>query len=260
MKEVRLFYAPEIPEVLDLPEEEAKHVVRVLRYNVGDEIWVTNGRGEVFRCTIAAATSKRCSVRVEAAETLQPTWHKGIHLAVAPTKNMDRMEWLVEKAVEIGIDSITFLECQNSERRSVKTDRLIKVAVAAMKQSHKAKLPEISEMMPFRKFAERCSISQKYIAHCYNEADLQDVPTEHEDAAAGFYAVTDSNKPFLFNCIDACEETVVCIGPEGDFSLDEVKLAEAKGFKPVSLGNNRLRTETAALSAVEMMYIKKAIL
>ena len=260
MKEVRLFSAPEIPRVLDLPEEEAKHILRVLRYEVGDELWITDGQGRAFRCAIAAASAKRCSVKVLSEESVQPTWHKGIHLAIAPTKNMDRMEWMVEKAVEMGVDSITFLECRNSERRNVKTDRLIKVAISAMKQSHKAVLPVINEMVPFAKFVERCQIEQKFIAHCYNEADLTDEVQKRKEAETAFYALTGNEKPFLFNCIDAHAETIVCIGPEGDFSLDEVRMAEKSGFKPVSLGNNRLRTETAGLSAVEMMYIKKAVL
>lgn len=234
MKELRFFFHPTPADGL-LPQEEAQHALRVLRLGVGDEIYLVDGRGAFHRGVIRVATNHRCEYDI--AETLpqQPEWQGSIHVAVAPTKNMDRMEWLAEKATEIGVDAISLFDCQWSERRVVKTERLQKIIVAAMKQSRKAWLPRLDEVEDFRRFVARDGLPrQRFIAHC------------HDDGA---------QKPFLADVLETRADAIVLIGPEGDFSPAEVETAVQHGFRPVSLGTSRLRTETAALAAVHLMRI-----
>lgn len=248
MKETHLFYVPALPDgPCELPSEEAGHAVRVLRLREGDAVKLTDGKGTFYDARIALASPKRCLLEVERSYPDTPLWRGAIHLAVAPTKNMDRMEWLVEKATEIGVDRITLLDCDNSERHVVKTERLEKIAIAAMKQSHKAYLPVITPMTPFRQFVASAPAGQRFIAHCY-EAQNADGEGLHL-----------SGRNFLGDLLTAGEDACVLIGPEGDFSLDEVKLAETSGFRPISLGESRLRTETAALVAVHLMYLSHRI-
>lgn len=231
MKEVRFFYTPE-PQTGMLPDEEAAHAVRVLRMAEGDELFLMDGRGTFFRAEITEASKHRCGFRI--VETLpQPRqWGAHLHLAMSATKNMDRTEWLAEKATEIGFDELTFLDCRFSERRVVKNERIEKIMVAAMKQSRKAELPKLNGMTSFADFIRRPFTGGKFICHCY-----------------------DDNLPLLRDSLVSGEDSVVMIGPEGDFSLDEVREAEAAGFRSVSLGKSRLRTETAALVAVHLMHL-----
>ena len=232
MKEVRFFYTPE-PESLQLPADEAQHVLRVLRLGMGDELNLADGRGTFYRAVIAEAGGHHCRYRIEECLPQRPEWEGTIHLALAPTKNMDRVEWFVEKATEIGFDQLSLLECRFSERRSVKTERLEKIVVSAMKQSHKAWKPLIDELLPFRQFIARQNLpAQRFIAHCY-----------------------EGDRPFLLDVLQPRTPALVLIGPEGDFSIDEVQAAEAAGFRSVSLGTSRLRTETAALVAVHLMRL-----
>jgi len=242
MKEVRFFYTPD-PQTGALPTEEAQHAVRVLRLQMGDEINLMDGCGTFYRAIITEASNHHCRYRIEEREVQQPEWAASIHLAVAPTKNMDRMEWLAEKATEVGLDRLSLLDCRFSERRVVKTDRLDKILVAAMKQSHKAWKPQLEEMQPFQRFIARNDLpSQRFIAHCYQPEDIAvDSP---EDP-----------KPFLLDVLQPRTSALVLVGPEGDFSIDEVRAAEAAGFQSVSLGTSRLRTETAALVAVHLMRL-----
>lgn len=236
MKEVRFFYTPE-PEAGQLPAEEAQHALRVLRLQMGDEIHLMDGTGGFYRAVITEATGHHCRYRIEAREPQQPEWTGMIHLAVAPTKNMDRTEWLAEKATEVGLDRLSLLDCRFSERRVVKTERLDKILVAAMKQSHKAWKPVLDEMTPFQHFIQHADLpAQRFIAHCYT--DLNQEPA-----------------PFLLDILQPQTPALVLIGPEGDFSIDEVRAAEAAGFRSVSLGTSRLRTETAALVAVHLMRL-----
>ena len=236
MKEVRFFYTPE-PEAGQLPADEAQHALRVLRLQMGDEIHLMDGTGGFYRAVITEATGHHCRYRIEECEPQQPEWTGMIHLAVAPTKNMDRMEWLAEKATEVGLDRLSLLDCRFSERRVVKTDRLDKILIAAMKQSHKAWKPVLDEMTPFQRFIQRTDLpAQRFIAHCYT--DLNQEPA-----------------PFLLDILQPQTPALVLIGPEGDFSIDEVRAAEAAGFRSVSLGTSRLRTETAALVAVHLMRL-----
>lgn len=245
MKESHLFYAPDLQKSLRLPDDEAAHAVRVLRRKEGDPIWVTDGRGNFYDCSITAIGSGRtpqCFVAIDRQYAWQPHWNSSIHLAVAPTKNMDRIEWLAEKATEIGFDGLHFLDCANSERRVVKTERIEKIVVSAAKQSHKATFPTITPLEKFKQFITQPFEGDKFIAHCYNQADVDST----------------SNKPFLFDLIHKDRPSLVLIGPEGDFSIDEVRLATQNGFKSISLGESRLRTETAALVAVQLMNLQKS--
>lgn len=233
MKELRFFYTP-TPEAGQLPQDEAQHALRVLRLGMGDELHLMDGKGAFHRAVITEADNHHCRYRILESVPQQPEWTGKIHIAVAPTKNMDRMEWFVEKATEIGFDRLTLLDCRFSERRVVKNERLEKIIVSAMKQSHKAWLPQLDEMTPFRKFITQPDLpAQRFIAHCY-----------------------EGEKPFLLDLLAPCTPALVLIGPEGDFSIDEVREAEAAGFRSVSLGTSRLRTETAALVAVHMMRIR----
>lgn len=228
-----LFYAPDITDSWELPEEEAAHSIRVLRLSVGSEIEITDGKGHFYKAEISSITGKHCYV--QAKETIeQPKgWQGRMHIAIAPTKNIDRIEWMVEKAVEIGLDEITFLNCRFSERKVVKTDRIERIVVSAMKQSLKPYKTLVNELVDFKKFIARPVEGAKYIAHCY-----------------------EGEKLLLKDVLQAGENATVLIGPEGDFSPEEVELAIKAGYRPVSLGNSRLRTETAGLVACHTYIMK----
>ena len=229
---MHVFYTPDIQTRAELPEEEAQHCVRVLRLNIGDQITLTDGKGNFYRAEISAATNKRCMVNILETIYQEPLWNGHLHIAMAPTKNMDRTEWFAEKATEIGFDELTFLNCRFSERKVIKTERISKILVSAIKQSLKARLPQLNEMTDFNKFITRDFEGQKFIAHCY-----------------------EGDKPLLKDVICPGEDALVLIGPEGDFSEEEVKKAIANGFQSISLGKSRLRTETAALVACHTMNL-----
>ena len=235
MKETRFFYVPDVKAGV-LPEEESAHALRVLRLESGDGMMLMDGQGCFFEAEVTSTASHRCSYEILQRMPQEPQWPGHIHLAIAPTKMMERMEWLVEKAVEIGVDELSFLDCQFSERRVLKMPRIEKIAVAAMKQSHKAWMPKLNDMQDFRRFIDSHSEGRRYIAHCYEE-----VPR------VGLFA--ELCKP------SASQDALVLIGPEGDFSISEVQAAVAAGFVSVDLGKSRLRTETAGLSAVMMMQL-----
>lgn len=236
MKEERYFYAPEADTAGELPAEEAVHAVRVLRLKEGDELWLMDGRGSFYRAEVTVATGKRCLYAIRERVRPERTWAGRIHIAMAPTKMMERTEWMAEKATEVGFDRLTPLLCQFSERRTLNAQRLDKIIVSAMKQSRKPYKPVLDEMTAFSSFVSAPREGRKFIAHCYDEIPRQD----------------------LFACLqhgDAAEPCTVMIGPEGDFSIDEVRQAQDCGFQSVSLGSSRLRTETAALMAVTMMQL-----
>lgn len=233
---MHVFYTPDILTNPELPEEEAGHCLRVLRLGIGAEITLTDGKGSFYKAVISAATNKRCQVQILETIPQEPFWKGHLHLAMAPTKNMDRIEWFAEKATEIGFDELSFLNCRFSERKVIKTDRVEKIVVSALKQSLKANKPVVNEMIDFKKFMEMDFPGQKFIAHCY-----------------------EGEKTPLKDAIVPGEDTLVLIGPEGDFSKEEVELAESKGFKAISLGKSRLRTETAALVAVHTMNLFNAL-
>ena len=243
MKETRFFYVPDAGNRTELPEDEAKHATRVLRLSVGDELLLMDGNGCFFRAEITVATGHRCLYKVLETMPQERAWEGHIHLAMAPTKLNDRTEWFAEKATEIGMDELSFLDCRFSERRVIKCERIDKILISAVKQSHKAWKPVLNEMTPFERFVKAEREGDKFICHCYNEEDIEE----------------GAEKPFLMDVLQRGVETTVLIGPEGDFSVDEVKLALQNGYRSVSLGTSRLRTETAALVAVHMMQLKNQI-
>ena len=229
---MHVFYTPDIAVDGELAEEEAGHCLRVLRLGVGDEVMLTDGKGFFYNAVITAATGKRCQVKVVETIGQAPLWNGRLHLAMAPTKNMDRIEWFAEKATEIGFDELSFVNCRFSERKVIKTERIEKIVVSAVEQSLKARKPLVNELTDFGKFIQQKFEGQKFIAHCY-----------------------EGDKPLLKDVLIPGNDAVVLIGPEGDFSPEEVQKAEAAGFQAISLGKSRLRTETAALVAVHIMNL-----
>ena len=223
-----LFYCPDIESNQTLSEEESGHCVRVLRYSVGDEILITDGKGTTYTARITNPHPKHCDFEILSREKQEPHHHFHLHIAIAPTKNIERLEWAVEKCVEIGVDEITPLLCRFSERKQLRTNRLEKIILSAAKQSLTPYLPVLHELTPYDAFIREQAKrdQQNFIAHCYKE-----------------------DKRFLKEEIEQGRDVLVLIGPEGDFSEQEVADALAKGFVPVSLGNSRLRTETAAVVA-----------
>lgn len=239
MKEARYFYVPNAATAGELPSDEASHACRVLRLVPGDEVWLIDGSGTFRRAEITLITSKQCRYRIAESVVQQPTWTGRIHLAIAPTKMSERIEWLAEKATEIGFDALTPLLCRFSERRKLNSDRLRRIVVSAVKQSRKAWMPGVSELTAFSDFIKEERAGGKYICHCYDEIPRDD-----------FYEAVTARRG---------EDITVLVGPEGDFSIDEVREAIAHGYRSVSLGKSRLRTETAGLMAVAMSNIASRI-
>ena len=169
MKEMRFFYVPNVQDNGELPEEEAMHALRVLRLKSGDEIMLTDGIGNFYKAEITVAATRKCVFKLLETIPQTPIWRGHLHLVVSPTKMMERMEWLVEKATEIGFDRISFINCDNSERRVIKVKRLEKIAVSAMKQSRKAWKPIIDEIVSFDELVAESTEGLRYIAHCYEE-------------------------------------------------------------------------------------------
>lgn len=227
-----VFYAPHIRINPVLPEDESGHVIRVLRLNKGDEIRITDGTGFFYRAIITGPHPKHCEVKIITTEQQTPLWSFQIHIAVAPPKPIDRMEWFVEKATEVGIDVITCLNCRFSERHEIKEARLEKILISAMKQSQKAQLPLLKGMTDFSDFINQPFDGLKFIAHC-----------------------EEGEKPLLQQIYHCGKNALILIGPEGDFSPEEITLAIQKGFRPVSLGKSRLRTETAAFVACHTIHL-----
>lgn len=199
----------------------------------GAELEVVDGQGMLYRCRLTLANQHHAMVEIIEQTPLPRVWPADITLAIAPTKHMDRMEWLVEKLVEIGIDRIVPLRCQHSERKEVKVERLQKIAVSAMKQSLKAVLPAIDATTPIADFLRQCNAEQRFVAHC--ERDME--------------------RHLLSRSLAPAKSTAILIGPEGDFTPAEITAAIDSGFRPVTLGDNRLRTETAALVAIDTVHI-----
>jgi len=239
MKEERFFYMPDAASANELSHDEATHAVRVLRLTAGSEIVLMDGQGNYHRAEVTMAHGHHCTYRIVESVSQQRQWLFRLHLAIAPTKMMERMEWLAEKATEVGIDNLTFLDCRFSERTTVKTERIEKIVISAMKQSRKAWLPCVEPMTDFKRFITTHTTGLRYIAHCYNEIPRTNL-FSHLSWAVG-------SQPD-----DA--DIVVLIGPEGDFSIDEVREALAAGYISVDLGPCRLRTETAGLAALMAMH------
>ena len=230
---MRLFFDPNINASLQtfiLSEEESKHIIRVLRMKKNDKLVVLNGKGASFTCEIIDDHSKKCELKIFKAEQDLPLSYS-IHIAIGPTKQMDRMEWFVEKATELGITEISLIACKNQERTKLKIDRLQKKAVSAMKQSQRTYLPKINDIVDLNSFIS--SNPNGLIAHCMDN----DKHTFEQEFSQN-------------NC-------PIVIGPEGDFTNEEIQLALKNGYKAITLGTNRLRTETAGLYAC--MYAKTLI-
>ena len=229
------FYCPDIADTLTLGEEDSKHCVKVLRMGEGDTIEVVDGNGNLYICRITMAHPKRCAVEVAGEQHQPPHWGCRIVLGVAPTKHLDRMEWMVEKCVEMGVDRIIPLRCHNSERTVLKTERLSKIMVSAMKQSLKATLPQLDELTPIGQVLAEPFEGARFIAYCDEQ-----LPRDERQSLARAY------KPG--------QDVMVLIGPEGDFSPEEVTAAREAGFTAVTLGESRLRTETAGMMAVASIH------
>ena len=240
MKEARYFYVPNATEHNELPTDEAIHAIRVLRLKIGDDIFLIDGKGTFYEAVVTLANSKHCLYKITQTLVQNKTWKGHIHLAIAPTKDMSRIEWLVEKATEIGFDEISFLNCQFSERKNLRIDRIERIVISAMKQSRKAWKPIVNNMLSFEDFMQKEVTGQKFICHCYNEIEKKD-----------FFS--NINNSGLF------EDITVLIGPEGDFSINEVHQALQQQYKSTTLGNSRLRTETAGLAAVLMANLANRI-
>lgn len=232
---MQLFYSPDInsdSKQYTFSKEESKHIVKVLRKKEGDILSITNGKGYLFTVEIFIADTKKCLVQINTVEQYKKHNYK-LHIAIAPTKMNDRMEWFLEKATEIGIDEITPVFCDNSERKIIKKDRFEKIIQSAMKQSLQMQLPKLNDAISFKQFVNQEFAGQTYIAHCEEQEKTQ-----------------------LQSLISPNESYTILIGPEGDFSVKEIELALSNNFNPVALGNTRLRTETAGIVACHTVALK----
>lgn len=226
------FYSPDIVTDLRLPESDSKHCVRVLRMSEGDLIEVVDGKGNRYICRLIDANPKGASIEIVDHKQCPLPWQQKITIAVAPTKNMDRIEWVLEKLTEIGINRFVPLLCRRSERKTIKPDRLEKIAVSAMKQSLKAVVPEIAPLTPLSEFLHSDTSKERFICYCDDAVERHMLAKEYMGS-----------------------DVSILIGPEGDFSPEEIREALDTGYLPVSLGDTRLRTETAALAAVETCHV-----
>ena len=230
---MNIFFEPQLKQNLCLNEEESRHAVKVLRLSAGDLLNIVDGQGGFYTCEIKNTQGKKCELIIVEEKQQFGVKDFYIHLLISPTKNIDRIEWMLEKCVEIGIDEISFIQTRYSERKEIKTQRLEKIAIGAMKQSQKAYLPKINEMISWKEFLKNdLPEFQKMIAHL-EEGERKLI--QYLAKPKGKYAIL--------------------IGPEGDFSPDEIKQALEKGFLPVTLGNSRLRTETAGLVACHTLSV-----
>ncbi|WP_405415858.1 16S rRNA (uracil(1498)-N(3))-methyltransferase [Maribacter sp. Asnod1-A12] len=225
---MQLFYNPDIKDIdttFTFDSNESKHIVKVLRKTNGDELWITNGSGYLFEGKIINHDIKKCEVELISSKKTYPKSHR-LHIAVAPTKMNDRFEWFLEKATEIGIDEITPIICNRSERKVIKLERMQRVLESAMKQSLQTYLPKLNEPISISEFLDKPTSELQFIAHC-----------------------EDTERHELKRRVAADKDVTILIGPEGDFSPEEIKYAIQKGYAPVAMGKTRLRTETAAIVA-----------
>ena len=230
---MKLFYIPEVSGDLITPNAaESKHMIKVLRLNQGDRVQVVDGKGGFYEAEIINANPKKCVLSVIHTQREFGKRNYRLHIAIAPTKNTDRFEWFLEKSTELGIDEITPVLCDHSERKVIKPERLTKIMISAMKQSIKAYLPKLNPLIPFSILADSAAEKNKYIAHC-----------------------TDGDKPHLKDISGANQDALIMIGPEGDFSPEEIAQAKNKGFAEVTLGKSRLRTETAGVAACHIINL-----
>lgn len=230
---MNIFYCPDavLNQYCALDETESRHVGTVLRKNVGDEIYVFDGKGSLYKATIATIGKREVAVHISALHAQDNQDTPKLHIAIAPPKNLDRFEWFAEKVTEIGITEITPIICRHSERKELKNERIDKILLSAAKQSMKYTLPQLNEAVPIAKFLMQMNDAEKYIAYCDEKSvHLKALYTKGKDA-------------------------LILIGPEGDFTAEEVALAEKQGFKTVSLGKARLRLETAGIYAATVFNV-----
>lgn len=232
------FYSPDIATSLTLPEEEARHCIKVLRHSIGDRISVMDGKGNRYTCVLQSDNPRNAIVEIVSLTKISNNWDAYITVIVAPTKNIDRMEWMTEKLTEIGIDRIIPIKCEHSERKDIKTDRLKRIAVSAAKQSLKAFVPEITEILPLKEALTKYDAEKKFVGYC--DSSIERIPLAKE-----------LNK--------GIKSVNIMIGPEGDFSPEEIKAIIDSGYVPVTFGDNRLRTETAAIVACDTVHIVNQI-
>ena len=228
---MQLFYLKGPKDEIILSAEESKHATKVLRKKEGDILNFTDGKGNLYKTEITIADTRKCRLTILSSEQKEKQHNYHLHIAIAPTKNMDRFEWFLEKATEIGIDEITPIICSRSERKIIKKERGSRILLSAMKQSLKYHLPKLNEAVSLTNFLKKKFDGKKYIAHCDN-GEKKDLKT-----------------------INKTEKTIILIGPEGDFSAKEIELALENQFKAVNLATNRLRTETAGIIAVHTINI-----
>ena len=229
---MQIFYLENPNDEIILSAEESKHATKVLRKKEGEILNFTDGKGYLYKAVITVADTRKCRLQVVSSEQKEKQHNYHLHIAIAPTKNMDRFEWFLEKATEIGIDEITPIICIRSERKVIKTERGNRILLSAMKQSLKYHLPKLNEAISLTNFIKQDFEGTKYIAHC------------------------DDGEKKELRKVNKTEKTIILIGPEGDFSPKEIELAEQNQFKAVSLGASRLRTETAGIIATHTINIK----
>ena len=229
---MQLFYIQNPESEIILSAEESKHATKVLRKKEGDILNFTDGKGGFYKAKITVADTRKCRLEIISSEQKEKQHNYHLHIAIAPTKNMDRFEWFLEKATEIGIDEITPIICHHSERKAIKTERCNRILLSAMKQSLKFHLPKLNEAISLNDFIKQDFEGTKYIAHCEegNKTELKEKKKE--------------------------KRTLILIGPEGDFSATEIEMVLQYQFKAVSLGTSRLRTETAGIIAAHTINIK----
>lgn len=227
---MQLFYTEKIDEKISLSNEENKHIVKVLRKNVGDKINIINGKGFLFIAEIEEIKKNTVSLKVIKKEKKEKQHKYNLHLAIAPTKNINRFEWFLEKATEIGINEITPIICSRSERKKVNLERCNRIIISAIKQSMKFYRPKLNSPISFIDFIDKEYPGEKYIAHCLNQKKHKIIKSENLSH-------------------------LILIGPEGDFSENEISQAINKKFKPTTLGNSRLRTETAGVVATQTLNL-----
>ena len=228
---MQLFFIEKPESEIVLSKEESKHATKVLRKKEGDILNFTDGKGGFYKAEITVADTKKCRLQIISSEQKPKQHSYHLHIAIAPTKNMDRYEWFLEKATEIGIDEITPIICDHSERKVIKTERCNRILLSAMKQSLKFHLPKLNEAIILKDFLKQDFEGNKYIAHC-EDGEKTKLKTEN-----------------------TANKTTILIGPEGDFSNNEIEMALQNQFKTVSLGNSRLRTETAGVVAVNTINL-----
>lgn len=235
MKDLPLFYAPHLREDLQLPEGEAQHALRVLRAQVGDEFLVTDGQGTLFETRVTGVDRRHCLLSILHEEPWQKYWRGTWSVAIAPTKNLDRIEWMLEKMVEVGLDEIFLIKTKHSERKHTCADRLERIIQSAMKQSHKALLPTLTTDLPFSSLLEATSdYDLRLLAHCREGLSPE--------------------RTTIDRVFRPESKILLMIGPEGDFSVEEIETAVASGCQPITFGSSRLRTETAGLIGLQWLH------